>query len=267
MVGPAWPVRDQRPRSRAVSGTGEDQGEHVFHHDIPGLQPVGQLGVVLGAAHVARHQAGQRPPPPCEWRGGLEGDRAIDQCDGEGGIAEVRIRQIQVGDRAPRIERERQVQLPIGIGVPIEPVQDLRILMMGLGVLRIEGDGPLERLQRAFHGTGVVQGEEEAPRHPGVGGGRVAPQRAVRDAEPAAYQALERDVGQRIVVAAGDRVGIRRPPDRRGEPGVEPLGFPVFGEGAGDPFRRPQREEKVPPQKMVVGRGAVGAQRAERAGL
>ena len=145
----------------------------------------------------------------------------------------MRPGQVDEGDRAPRIERKRRVLLSIGLIVAPEPVQDRAVLMMRLCVLGIEGDGPLERLRRASHGAGVGEGEEVSARHPGVGGGRIATERAVGDDQPADCQALDGRVGQPIIVAARDRVGVGRSPDRRGKPGVESFGFSIFGEGPG----------------------------------
>jgi len=52
----------------------------------------------------------------------------------------VRPGQIDEGDRAPRIERNRRVLLSIGLLVPPEPVQDRAVLMVRFGVLGVEGD-------------------------------------------------------------------------------------------------------------------------------
>ena len=46
----------------------------VDKHHVPGLQPVGQLGVLLGSAHVTPPKAEQRPPPPYERRGRIDGE-------------------------------------------------------------------------------------------------------------------------------------------------------------------------------------------------
>jgi len=238
VVGPPWPVRNQRPSAAAVSRASEDGGEHAFHHHVPGLQPVRQLRVLPGSGHVAPPQAGQRPPAAREGRGGIESDGAVSQSHRERAITHVRPSgQIDEGDRAPRIERERQMLLQVRLGVPPQPAQDRTVLMVRLRVLGVEGDGSPERFHRALHGAGVDEGEQIAARHPGVGGGRIPAQRAVGDDEPADCQALDRGVRQPISVAAGDRVGVGRPPDRRREPGVEPLGFAVFGEGPGGPIR------------------------------
>ena len=165
MVGPPRPVRNQRPSSGAVSRAGEDGGEHAFHHHVPGLQPVGQLSVLPGSGHVAPPEARQRPPPARERRGGVESDSAVGQSHRERAIAHVRPRgQINEGDRAPRIERERQVLLPVGLVVPPKPAQDRAVLMVRLRVLGVEGDGPLERFHRALHGPGVDEGQKEATR-------------------------------------------------------------------------------------------------------